>query len=1078
MRQVALLVLFLAALGQPSLHARSVAEEAARILEVSGIHGGLVVQLGLSDGQLTAALGRQQHLAVQGWEVDAGKVRAARETIRASGNYGRVSANTWDGKRLPYADNLVNLIVALDPGDVELDEMLRVLAPHGVALMRPDGKWAKSVKDWPPQLDPWTHYLHGPDNNAVSRDRTVGPPQRMQWLCGPKYARSHEINSSMAAMVSGRGRLYYIWDEGPLGQPDKRFPSQWSLIARDAFNGMLLWKKTMPNWGWRQWHDESRWDDPRDRATMLRQLPRTTTRRVVAAGAKLYATLAYEAPLSVLDGATGAVLQTVEGTRGTDEILLDDQLLILCVRDTQRPANSRRRDFRLSQNEGKIVALDRQTYEVRWESEPEQMTPLTLAMRGDRVYYANNGQVVCLDRTSGQRRWRSEPAEGRGQQGTLVADDKVVLFAYGPVSGEPEKRGYQTIRYHQAHAFSAENGKKLWSSPPYRGPSGHAQDIFVIDGLAWFGVDNQGNLPDHWQDATTKRVGYDLLTGEPKRSVSVPKLTSPGHHYRCYRSKATERFLLLPKRGVEFLDLEGDDHMRHDWLRAPCTYGFLPANGILYTAPHQCVCYQGVLMSDFNALTAMPLSEAAHAPLIRDAARLIKGGAYGEVERSGNSSDSSQDWPMYRHDPRRSGFVETTVPEDVVQRWAVKLNEPITPPVVAGDQLVVAEKDSHTVLAFDSRSGERVWHYTAGGRIDSPPTIFRNLVLFGSSDGWVYCLERSRGTEVWRFHAAPRARLVSSYGQVESAWPVHGSVVVQADMTSRKERPLVYFTAGRSTYLDGGIHLYALDPWSGQLVYKNCLSGPRPDPYEDEGGAGYMEGAKSDLLVSDGSDLFLHQERLRSDLQRVPAPMEERERERGGYRRYPAAAERGSTANRLISTRGFLDDSYNEGTYWTYGARWPGWDRHMNRVPAYGQILSVDSQRIYGVHVFQQAVRVRRGFFPETKGYRLFGRDHDAPKDTWSLHIPVRVRAMAATANHLFVAGPPDVIPEDDPLAAFEGRKGALLWSFSTENGQKLAEIDQLDAPPVYDGLIAAQQQLYLSLQDGRVVCYDQPIGD
>jgi hypothetical protein len=37
----------------------------------------------------------------------------------------------------------------------------------------------------------------------------------------------------------------------------------------------------------------------------------------------------------------------------------------------------------------------------------------------------------------------------------------------------------------------------------------------------------------------------------------------------------------------------------------------------------------------------------------------------------------------------------------------------------------------------------------------------------------------------------------------------------------------------------------------------------------------------------------------------------------------------------------------------------------------------------------------------------------------------------------LFVAGPPDVIPEDDPLAAFEGRKGADLWAVSASTGEK-----------------------------------------
>ncbi len=1062
----------LLALMPGSAQSASVQQQAQEIFQLSGIQGGVIVQVGVSDGKLTAELGKKDCYTVQGLEGDAEKVRNVREMLRSSGQYGRVSVIQWDEDQLPYADGLVNLIIVQESGKVELSEIMRVLAPNGVVLISEGEKWIKKVKPWPKEIDEWPHYLYGPDNNAVSHDTAVGPPQRMQWVCGPAYARSHEINSSMAAMVSANGRVFYIWDEGPLGQPEKRFPSQWSLIARDAFNGMVLWKIAMPDWGWRQWHDESRWDNPRERARMLRQLPRTTTRRLVAKDNKLFVTLGYQAPLSVLDAATADLLYTIEGTQGTDEILLDSSTLFLCVRDTDRSNHQPGRDFRLSQNPGKILALNPKNNQILWQSEPDTMTPLTLAINKDHVFYAKYGQVVCLDRENGQPLWESKSVKGRGQQGTLVAQDKVVLFAYGPVAQEKEKRGYQTVRYHQAHAFSTETGEKLWSSPQYRGPSGNAQDIFIIDGLAWFGVDNQENLPDHWRDTTTQRIGYDLLTGEASRKVSVPKLTSPGHHYRCYRSKATERFLLLPKRGVEFLDLQGNNHMRHDWLRPPCTYGVMPANGILYMPPHQCVCYQGVLMSNFNALTAMPESNDSFSEKIEISSRLMKGPKYGDMKGFPSQWEKSQNWPMYRHDPRRSGSVDTTVPDHPKQQWEVNLMSPITPPVVSDHTLLVAEKDTHTIHALEAQTGEKIWHYTAGARIDSPPTVCGSLVLFGSADGWVYCLDISDGAEVWRFCAAPYERMIGAFGQLESAWPVHGSVVVQKDVTAKPPRPLVYFTAGRSTYLDGGIDVYALDPLTGELIHHNRLSGPRPDPYTDQGGAGYMDGSKSDILVSDGADLFLHQERFRSDLKRFPSPMEQLERERGGIRIYLPAPERESSAKHLISTRGFLDDSYNEGTYWTYSARWPGWDRHMGRVATYGQILSFDEDRLYGVHVFYTSVRVRRGFFPGEKGYRLYARDHDAKDDRWSTFIPVRVRAMVAADNTLFVAGPPDVIPEEDPLAAFEGRLGTLLWSFSTDDGQKLGEIAKLETLPVYDGLIAADEKLYISLKDGRIVCY------
>ena len=89
----------------------------------------------------------------------------------------------------------------------------------------------------------------------------------------------------------------------------------------------------------------------------------------------------------------------------------------------------------------------------------------------------------------------------------------------------------------------------------------------------------------------------------------------------------------------------------------------------------------------------------------------------------------------------------------------------------------------------------------------------------------------------------------------------------------------------------------------------------------------------------------------------------------------------------------------------------------------------------------------------------------------WSLHIPVRARAMVLAGENLLLAGPPDVIDEDDPYGAFEGRKGALLWVVSTRDGKKLAEY-RLEAPPAFDGLIAAGRRLFITTTDGCVSCW------
>ena len=55
-------------------------------------------------------------------DTDPENVAKVREHLQSRGLYGPVSVDTFDGRRLPYAENLVNLIVAEDlPADVASD---------------------------------------------------------------------------------------------------------------------------------------------------------------------------------------------------------------------------------------------------------------------------------------------------------------------------------------------------------------------------------------------------------------------------------------------------------------------------------------------------------------------------------------------------------------------------------------------------------------------------------------------------------------------------------------------------------------------------------------------------------------------------------------------------------------------------------------------------------------------------------------------------------------------------------------------------------------------------------------------
>ena len=176
------------------------------------------------------------------------------------------------------------------------------------------------------------------------------------------------------------------------------------------------------------------------------------------------------------------------------------------------------------------------------------------------------------------------------------------------------------------------------------------------------------------------------------------------------------------------------------------------------------------------------------------------------------------------------------------------------------------------MLAFDADTGQARWSFTAGGPVDSAPTIYGDAVLFGSADGHVYCLRLSDGDLAWRFQAAPAERKTVALQQVESLWPVHGSILVDDDTA--------YFTAGRSSYIDGGLFLYGLDPATGTVKFQQRLNSPPAGPLEntaeiarqsitqnavdfktqqaaDRSDAFSMAGNLSDILVADEDAVYL-----------------------------------------------------------------------------------------------------------------------------------------------------------------------------------------------------------------------------
>ncbi len=997
-------------------------QKARQILGATKIRGGLIVHIGCADGKLTAALHASDTYLVHGLDTNKKAVQTARQYIHKLGLYGPVSIDIFDGKRLPYTDNLVNLIVAEDVRDISKAELMRVLAPGGTLYAKKDGRWRKTIKPRPENIDEWTHYRHDASGNAVAHDEVVGPPRHIQWVAGPRHMRSHEHIPGLYALVSTNGRIFYIVDEASIASIRQR--PKWYLVARDAFNGIQLWKKPISlwfphivNWG---------------------RTPNQLQRKLVAVGNRVYVTLGLHAPLAALDAATGEIIKVYENSRGTEEIIFHKGTLLIVVRsvtdertnelarwmklvDRKSPLDKREtaeplvKRLRATEAKGEklILALDADKGDLLWKkdgADASGLRTLSLCAKDDRVFYQNKGEVICLDLGTGEKLWSKASTLLR-----VVGDDKVFCADGKTMS-----------------ALSIKTGDTLWTQPTLLT---QIRDVFVAGGSLWIGG---------FKPFPTKRgpswgpyfaTQLDLTTGEMLMHVEPE---NPGHHHRCYSNKATDRYILGGRRGTEFIDLKSGDVLWNCWARGVCKYGVMPCNGLLYTPPHHCGCYVGVKLTGFHALASE--RDTGSKVIMSRQDRIERGPAYNILISRNSSVTNNADWPTYRFDAKRSGYTPARVPAVLRRKWQVEVGRKLTAPTIADGKVFVASEEEHQVFAIDADSGRSVWSFTTGARVDSPPTLYRGSVIFGSRDGYVYNLRASDGELAWRLRTDRDGRRVTACGQLESASPVPGSVLLSDGV--------VYSTTGRSSYLDGGINLYRLEADTGRILSVTPIYSPDPETgKQPKQSAPYaIPGARADILTSDENCIYLRDMVFDKD---------------------GTAQPEGET--HLFTLTDFLDGSWPHRSYWIFGKRCSlstGCSRQDRNI-IFGRLLVFNESMIYGygrrqIHWSNQL---------QDGTYRLFAVKRDNRESQWTKSVNVHVRAMLLADQVLFVAGP--------QISAFDGQidldnkdSKAVLVAISASDGTELARY-QLDSIPVFDGMAAANGRLYVSMENGKLLCLD-----
>jgi outer membrane protein assembly factor BamB len=757
---------------------------AKKILAVSRVKAGLCVGLGVTDGALLAELGKTDQFVVHGLVTSSTDLKKVRDQIRAQGFYGKVSVEHGSLASLPYADHLANLIVvnnlpsALSQG-LTLSEVIRVLAYNGTAwigaatgltadelkvalatagikkfrIVSDSGVWAVVKGSLPEGADEWTHSNYGPEGNRVSNDRVAGPPERLQWIGGVPWPMP---DYKAKGMVVGGGRMFCAINEHSV-----RKNSWLYLSARDAFSGVLLWKRPAPGF---------------------------SAVSTVVSGDRLYTVLKAKSSLVALDAATGALIKTyAEATSPGWVVLYKGNLLVSVSRQ--------------------LKCLDPETGKVRWKNAKRLFDGrggfTNIALDGDELYFTEHGRgtLGCLDLATGQEKWHREISQDIGgeKRSQLSSYQKGVIILGGGKG---------------VHAFSAKDGKHLWThsyeiiGSPSRRKAKSFSDGFFINDHYWILVgDIDPRVPPKYKYLKNRKFswqGLDPLTGDVKKVFPLNKAAGAS----CHRDQATVNYFMGGYS--DFVETKtGKERSRAKGLHSSCSIGVRIAYGMTYNSA---LYMPGRFLQGEMAVTT---ADPKAVPLPDDK-RLEKGPAYG-AKLADSSSKGTNDWPSYGQNALHNNRTSTAVPSELKLLWTKPLGKILTAPTVANGMVFVADSDRHQVMAFNANDGTRRWTYTADAPVKIPPTYDNGLCLFGASDGRVYCLRASDGKLVWRFQAARTPRRIVGHERVESTWPIETGVIVNDG--------LAYFVAGRHGQVDGGVDVYAVESRTGRVEWHSVAKG-------------------------------------------------------------------------------------------------------------------------------------------------------------------------------------------------------------------------------------------------------------
>jgi outer membrane protein assembly factor BamB len=958
--------------------------------------------------------------------------------IAQGGASGLVSVMHWDGfPALPYAEDLVDELV-LDPaglaGKVPTKaEIDRVLVPKfGVARIRQGGAWTDYRRPMPTGYGEWTHYYHDATNNPVGSDQVAGIVTGVRWI-----AEAQCIGGSHQLIGDGRLVYFNVAERSNFGGGGG---GMYSLLrTRSAFNGLPLWEKTDNDW-------------------------------------KKTALTRYEG--AVLDGNRLLHLRKRAGPLVATSLSDGKELMVYDAAVINRNAEAVRIPATTGGDVGTMLILE-----------------------GRLLYVVSGKDITVLNADTGKVAWRYTAEDPKSYFGFPCIDRKTGTFmvAVGPLGMASGRMTH--FRATEYRGFDAVTGKPRWTTP--NPITDFIASMATLDGgLYVASAGHLGSLKLNLigMDAATGAIRWkdlDMDIGASGTLMLYPNRAYIGRSalstFDLAGGKLLGTLILgnsrcdVPRGSAltinnfgHYLDVTDPTKVtwnRREIVRNSCGGASIPAYGMRFSSDNRCGCFSAV--RGLVALGHQPVP-----PATPDPQRLTKGPAFARPLGA-----EMQGWTSFLGNDRREGAGGPIKSDKPAKRWQVKVstspaagpvpgdwrvgdawNGPITPPTIANGKVYVAEVSGHRLVCLDADSGKELWSFFTGARIDGPPRLVRGRAVFGCRDGSVYCLDAADGALAWRFMAAPSNRLITAYSQLESAWPVYGAVAVSGDT--------VLAAAGRHPEADGGISVWGLKLGTGAIAWKRVLDHPR-DPITAPHTGEKFKVSKAemtqifdpnrvvnDVITADKNVFILGGKRMQvADGADCPeSPEFHLMPTWGSYAspvRRPSQSDLGGPGG-YGGQWGIQDDNL-----YRYKAEGGGAPQKGSKPGIWGRPICVGSD-----HIAIQLYATNSGGLSPLVCYPRSAAKDGGPH-LWEVNdLRPAGKDIATAANSMILAGDRLVMTTSVYKTGDRAPNYSPLTVRSLATGQVLSSQD-LPVPTVDHGLAVANGRLFLSLEDGSVVCME-----